>query len=188
VKSSLCQFLWVALLITGSLTLFEAAADDVDVVIGGGIVISPGYNDVLNDAYPEYTVTGGYGWMDLLLAVQFNASEQLAFTAGTDLFFNYVSGDLSFSSTIVLPSVSVLYKFKQGSSIYVSGQINCGFPSSSSSRIDLESDGVGAGGTIGWASGDAFSIEAGYVHVPVTVNDVLSENFGGGFGRCRLTF
>ena len=152
--------------------------DKTDIVAGFGVIISPDYNDVLDDTYSEYSVSGGYGWIDFQLGVQFKATEQFSITPSVDLLVNFGSGDVSFINTIVVPSISAQYAFKTEPSLYVRGEVNYGIPNIDAD-FDADSDGLGFGGALGYAFGSGVDIELGYLELPVEVNDSSSKNFGG---------
>lgn len=152
----------------------HAAQKAVQVVTEVGIIISPGYNDVLTDAYDNHSVSGGYGWIDFGLGVRFNATKNLSFSPGVDLLLNYVTGDDTFINTVILPSVDVRLFFKP---VYLRGSVNYGIPNMGG-KLEADSGGVGFGLALGFASERGSGVELGYMVVPV---DVFGENknFGG---------
>jgi hypothetical protein len=166
--------------------------DDFLQIVGGfGLVISPGYNSTLNDAYSDdYAIEGGYGWLDLMLGIRLNVVRHFSITPGANLLVNFVSGDESFVNTIVLPGVGARYMFKDAPSLYVNGEVNYGFPNTGG-RIESNGGGVGFGGAIGFDF-DGVDISLGYVYIPVEIaeestspmmwiasEEQTTENFGG---------
>ena len=161
--------------------------ESADYVVGFGFVISQGYNDVLKDAYPGGSVSGGYGWMDMQFGVRFNESENWSFTPAVDVLVNFVSGDASFINKVILPSVSARYSFNGVPSFYLGGELNYGIPKTGG-RIDTGSNGLGFGVVAGYAFDWGMEVEMGYLGVPVKVNDSKAENLGGFALRAKWVF
>jgi len=156
--------------------------DLADLVLGIGLIISPDYKDVLDDAYHDYSVQGGFGWLDLQLGVRFNVTDKFSLTPGIDLLLNFGSGDVSFTNTIVVPSVSGRYAFLPGPSVYIRGELNLNIPNMGADRIDTETKGIGFGGAFGYAFGNGLELELGYLYVPVEAEwrgRTEDKNFGG---------
>lgn len=156
---------------------FAAHAEQkaVQVVTQFGVIISPGYNDVLTDAYDNVSVSGGYGWIDFGLGVRFNATKNLSFSPGIDLLLNYATGSDTFINTLVLPSFDVRLFFRP---VYLRGSVNYGVPNMGGDRLEAESGGAGFGLALGFASERGSGVELGYMMVPVDV-DGENKNFGG---------
>ena len=165
-----------------------AQEDATDIILGIGLVISPGYNDVFDDAYSDSSTSGGYGWLDLQFGVRIDTADRLSISPSVDLLVNFVSGSDSYANTIVLPSVSAQYAFEEGSSFFLRGEVNYGIPNMGGDRVDAESGGVGFGGALGYAFDIGIDVELGYVHVPVEINNVLDEDFGGVRIKVRGSF
>ena len=176
-RSYIMSVVCVALLLTVPLVT-GAEEDKIDITVGGGLVISPGYNDVLKDAYSHSSVSGGWGWLDMQLGVRFNATPNLSFCPSLDLLLNFVSGSDTYANTIILPSIAVRYMFQKAPSIYLTGEVNYGLPNTGGDRIDADAGGVGFGGAIGYALDTSMNFELGYVNIPVEIG-TRDEDFGG---------
>ena len=168
----------LAIMARGADATPPAANDPIDFVFGVGLVISPGYNDVLTRSYKNYSTSGGYGWLDLQAGVRLKANPYLSITPGVDWMVNFVAGDVSFMNSIVLPTLSGRLTFMEGASLYIEGEINYGYPSTGSDRFTVESGGVGFGGSVGFAFDAKSSIDLGYRYLPVKVGRA-TEDFGG---------
>ena len=64
--------------------------DKVDVLFGVGFVFSPGYSDFIDDVYSAYDSSGGLGWLDLYLGVDYKITPQLSVFGGVDFWMNFV--------------------------------------------------------------------------------------------------
>lgn len=183
VKSILASVAFTTML--GLAPLFaHAEQKTVQFVTDFGVIISPGYNDVLNDAYHNMSVSGGFGWIDFGLGVRFNATKNLSFSPGIDLLMNYVTGDESYINTLFLPSLDVRLLFQP---VYLRGLVNYGMPNMGSYRLEADSGGAGFGFALGFASESGSGAELGYMTVPVDV-DGADKNFGGFFIRYTGAF
>lgn len=196
----------LAVVCTAGIVFAEDAEpqDKLDFMLGGEFVISPGYNDYTDEAYPGYDSVGGYGWIGLLLGLEYKVTPQISVIGSCDLWFNSVEVtggalDESYLNVIVLPAIYAQYYFTQSRSFYVNAGINLPLPSTGSDYYEFSGNGVGFGGNLGFAFGynKNMRFEAGYVIVPVEAeatpsNPVLSGtedyNFGGFQARFIFAF
>lgn len=178
--------------------------DDFDVLIGGGFVISPGYQDYIDDAYSSslYSDSGGDGWLDLYFGVEFRPASQFGIIVGCDLWLNGVDADgglldETYANAIVIPSVYGQLYFTESRMFYINGGINLPMPGTGSDYFEFENNGLGLGANIGVELADLLRIEAGYTYVPITAKATSSHpvvfdeedyDFGGAQIRLLLAF
>lgn len=143
----------------------HAPASETELSWGVGIMISPEYHDLLNDAYPDEEMYGG--WLDLNLSVQRNIIKGLTLGPKVDVLTDFVFGD--FINLVFLPGVSGRYTLKSLPSAYLRAEIDYGLYHSGSGRFDFQSDTVAYGGTVGYAFKNDWHMEAGYLEIPVDV-------------------
>lgn len=188
--------LFVASGIVAGLTLIAmpqvAQAQQSGLEFRAGLVLSSGYKDTLDLAYPEYEITGGLGWLDLGLGYRIPMAQGFSIVPGVDVMLNFVTGASDDGmNTIILPSVNAKYQFDEAGGFYVQGGLNFGIVNMGTDRLDaIESDGIGFQAMAGYQTAGSLFFEAGYVGVPVTLedySDVWDEDFGGvslkmGFG------
>ena len=176
--------------------------DQFDVLLGGGLVVSPGYGDFIDDAYTLYNEDAGLGWLDLFAGVEYHPDPLFGIIGGFDVFVNSVDVnggplDETYSNLILLPSIyGQLYLDEEGK-FYINAGINLPVPTTGSDYFDYENNGVGVGVNLGAQLAEVFRIEAGYVLVPVTVKPTSRNvtsfkeddyNFGGVQVRAMLSF
>ncbi len=192
---------WGCMLFSIPHTVNAQENDTVQFHTGGGVVISPEFSDVLEDAYPEYSFSQDelgildFGWLSIGCGVRFQISEKVSIGPAVNFMANvsrynkpvtstvnfrngtrtmeYESPETSFN-TITLPAISGRYYFKECHG-YVRAEINYGIPTASGD-IDVESNGIGYGIAVGIKG-----MELGYLHIPVKVNNSEDGNFGGFF-------
>ncbi len=174
-----------------------AAEDSVKILLGGGLVISPGYMDFIDDAYTGYDESSGIGWLDFYGGLEFPVNPKFCIIGGCDLFVNSVdvSGgplDETYANLILIPSVYGQLYLDSSQQVYVNGGVNLPVPSTGSDNFDFSNDGVGLGVNAGIRLAEVFRIEAGYTYVPVTVESPgggdEDYNFGGPQLRAILSF
>lgn len=180
------------LLIAAPLVAAAANEKPVAIELGGGIIISPGYGNLLEDAYPRASSPGIGAWLDLQGGIRFRLTDQFSISPTLGVLLNYVivSGggqDENYLNTIVVPSVSARYSFSKAPSLYVGGELNVNSPNTGSDRYDLKSDGLGYGGFIGYALAGGMNMEAGYLNLPVKTR-FTKENLGGIVLRASFAF
>lgn len=178
--------------------------DDFDVLIGGGFIISSGYQDFIEDAYNPYNYSdsGGDGWLDLYFGVEFRPAPQFGIIAGCDLWLNGVDADgglldETYANAIVIPSVYGQLYLTESRMFYINGGINLPLPGTGSDYFEFENNGLGLGANIGVELADLLRIEAGYTYVPITAKTTSNYpgpagekdyNFGGPQIRLLLAF
>jgi len=168
----------------------QSMAGKTDLSLGGGIVISPEYNDLLSDVYPDDQMYGG--WLDLNLSIRQEIIKGLTMGPKVDLLADFVFGD--FVNLVTLPGLSGRYTFQAAPSVYLQGEIDYAFSHSGTGRFDFESGTVAYGGTVGYALREGWYVEAGYLEIPVDVElDKTSEvrknaNLGGFLVRLGKSF
>lgn len=178
--------------------------DRFDVLIGGGLVFSPGYSDYIDDAYEAngYSDAGSGGWLDLYAGLEFRPAPQFGIIAGCDLWFNGVDAsggplDETYYNMIVIPSLYGQLYFTESRMFYINGGVNFPLPESDSDNFDFESDGVGFGANLGVELANLIRIEAGYTYLPIKAKATSSNpvvggeeeyNFGGPQIRLLLAF
>lgn len=151
--------------------------------LGLGLVVDMEYHDFLEDQYPDYDTSGGYGWLDLHMGYDIPLSDNLYVSPTVALWVNFVvvdggDGD-SFANTIVLPSLRCRYLFGSRPSAYIAGEVNYGVPNTGSDRFDFDEGDIGYGGFVGYNTENNWRMEIGYSQAPVTVEYGEEIDFGG---------
>ena len=157
--------------------------------LGVGLVVSPGYRDTLEQAYPDSEVSGGYGWLELYFGMRYEAAPQFEVIPKIGLLANFVSsvgGDDSFANTIVQPAVGGRYLFSEGDSFFVEGELSYNAVNTGSDSFDVDG-GIGYAALVGYRWEAGFSVAVGYsmISTDVTYEDwgadsaTGDENFGG---------
>ena len=193
-KTLIGLFAVLSVLVFGIGSNTASAEDTTDIDLMFGINICPDYNDLLDDAYPDAEISGGYGWLDLGIGLRWKAGDSLSVTPALGLLVNFVVGDESFMNSIILPRIIGRYQFGATPSFYVGAEANYNIPNSGSDRFDFESGGIGFGGVMGYRFEGDWNLEAGYLHIPVDVTPegmsgtVREENMGGVLVRFGKTF
>ncbi len=193
--------------LVGSVLSASAAEEDqVDLVLGGGLLFSSDYDEFIDDAYGSagYSDAGGTGWVDFYGGVEFHIDEQLALLLGCDALVNTVdaNGGLlneTYANLILAPSVYGQLYLTPEQTVYVNGGFSLPLPATGSDYFELENNGIGIGANIGVRLAEVFRIEAGYLYLPVTAKATSSNpvyapgtqedyNFGGLMFRALLSF
>lgn len=156
--------------------------------VGIGYVLSPGYNDTVNDAYADEDVSGGYGWLDFHAGLPIKVADQFSIRPGLDLLLNGVSSpdddEGTYINTIIIPAVKGRFNFTTDASFFVEGGLNYGIPNSGGDRMEFSSGGVGFSLGAGYEFDFDLSLSLSYLYVPVETEvfgefDLGKENFGG---------
>ncbi len=183
-KSVLC----ITVVLVNAVVVATAQDDSGTEWVGGvGLLIGPGCNDAIEDAYPNHVVSGGYGWLDLELGLRLNATDQFSVTPNIDFLVNFVFGDESFVNMVILPALSARYALGAAPSVYLQGEVNYGIPNTGGDQIETDPGGIGFGATAGYTMKSGVDIELGYLHLPVESNGE-DKNFGGALIRVCGTF
>jgi len=179
--------------------------DNVDFVLGGGLIGSAGYSDFIDDAYSSfYDTSGGDGWLDLYVGVEIRPAAQFGILLGCDMMINGVDatgGPLaeSYGNVIMVPSVYGQLYFTESRVFYINGGISLPLPDTGSDYFEFENNGLGLGANLGVEIAGVLRIEGGYTYIPVTVKTTSSNpiypagleedyNFGGVQLRALLAF
>jgi len=156
---------------------------DFEFNLGGGFLVSPDYKDLIDEAYDDYDIWGGYGWLDLTATGSFIVNEHFSYAGYVDWMFNFGAGDVSFFNSVVIPGVSSRYRFNWDGSTpeeratgFLEAGIGYPIPSTDSDRYDLDSDGVSFKGELGYEFSENWEISLGYRYVPI---EVELYNWGG---------
>lgn len=157
-----------------------AAEESSKFELGVGVVVSPDYNDSLEEAYPDRDVSGGWGWLDLHAGLKLNLAESLAVRPGVDLWFNMVddSSDV-FVNTVLLPGVSLRYDFTSVPTLFAEAGLNYGLPNSGGDRLEFDSGGLGYSIGLGYTFESDVDLTLSYLDVPA--DTVVGEKNLGGF-------
>lgn len=160
--------------------------------VTAGVLFSPDYADVLDRAYPDAIDTSGIaGWLELGVGLRYRASERLHISLGVDLLLsavveeNYYGDDDSYTNTVVLPKLRVMYAFQGKGSPYLVLEANMPNPSTGSERYEFDADGPGFGIGGGYLFSMGSQVELGYRRVPVEASYPLQPlpnetvNLGG---------
>ena len=183
----------------------EEKEDRFDFTIGGGFVVSSGYQDYIDDVYTAngYEDSTAYGWVDLYAGIEYRPFSQFGILAGCDLWVNGLEatgGTLDESiyiNTIIIPSLYGQLYLTKSRLFYVNAGINFPIPNTESDFFDFESSSIGWGANVGVELFDFLRIEGGYSSVPVTVKSTASASaffeeedydFGGPQLRLLLAF
>lgn len=174
------------------------------VLMGGGAVISPGYQDFIDDVYDAagYSDVGGAGWLDLFGGVGIRGDEQVDVILGCDALLNTVDAsggllDESYANLILVPSIYGQLYLTPDRTVYVNTGLNLPLPVTGSDYFNFQNDGIGVGFNIGVQLDQIFRIEAGYTYLPVKAKATASNpvwvggrnyNFGGPQIRAMLSF
>jgi hypothetical protein len=178
--------------------------DQFKILLGGGLILSPGYMDFLDDFYTAagYGNEGGLGWIDLYGGIEVRLNQQFGIIVGCDLWINGVDAvggelDESYATAILIPSLYGQLYLNDSGTFYINAGINLPVPSTGSDYFDFSNDGLGFGLNAGVQFAEVFRVEAGYAYVPVTAEATPgnsfwpSENdydFGGPQIRALLSF
>lgn len=161
-----------------------SAAREWEWTLGGGIVISPDYKSMMEDAYGEVDAST-IGWVDLQAGARYGLSEAFTFTPGLDLLINYFvpQEEGTFLSYILLPSAGIQYEFQNNPAYYLGAEVSYPLASSGSEELDLSAAGPGFGAYLGYMTDKEWNIEFGYSLLPVEngAEDEAEEYNLGGF-------
>jgi hypothetical protein len=175
------------------------AQDSLKTEVGGRFVISPDYTDVLDAAYPDADISGGYGWLGVDVGLRCRASQSVIITPRVGLLFNYVimvnGGDDDFFNSIIQPALSARYLFSGGSGPFIEGEVTYSSVETGSDAFDVDG-GAGYGGFVGWNWDDRADLSLGYSDIPTDVTythrsraeETEEVNFGGFEVRVRAAF
>lgn len=193
-KNHICLS-FLVLTCTGFATSVQANEPASGVDLNAGLIISTDYNDMLDKAYPNADITGGYGWLGLGIGYKWQINPNLSVTPGISFLFNAVDSNIedSYANTILLPMVVGRYVFSGGAGLYVGAELNQGNPSTGSDQIEFDSGGIGYGVMLGYAMSESTGIELVAEKIPVDVTFKLSGekeeyNFGGLSLRFHVNF
>lgn len=174
--------------------------DNVDLLVGGGFIVSPGYSDFIDDAYKSPNSTSdGEGWLDLYVGVEIRPAKQFGVLLGCDMLINGVdvSGggplDENYANIIMVPSVYGQLYFTETRTFYINGGVTLPLPDTGSDKFEFKNNGLGLGANVGVEIADLLRIEGGYSYIPVTVKGDGSSfkkdyDFGGLQIRVLLAF
>ncbi len=173
--------------------------DNVDLIFGGGLIVSPGYSDFVDDAYiGAFSTSDGEGWLDLYAGVEIRPAAQFGVLLGLDLLINGIDasgGPLAetYANVLVVPSVYGQLYFTEARTFYINGGVSLPLPDTGSDFFEFENNGLGLGANIGVEIADVLRIEGGYTYLPVTVKSVglpgeKDYDFGGLQLRVLLAF
>ena len=70
------KYLILSCFLVFHVTSAKANEDLLNLDIGVHVVYSQDYNDAVKDAYPDYDISGGYGWVGPVIGLEFKLSEQ----------------------------------------------------------------------------------------------------------------
>jgi len=182
-----------AALVTQQNLCADGRFETVTPELGFSLVLSPGYNNALEDSYPNSSVSGGYGWLGIHAGLRCSVTENVDLIPRIGLMMNYVTsigaGD-SFANTIVQPALAGRVTFNEGDSFYVEGEINHNTVNTGSDAFDVDG-GMGYAIFLGYQWESGFDVSVGYSMIPTDVDNVSGtqeENFGGLEFRFRGTF
>jgi len=185
--------------------------DSFDIMIGAGIVSSPGYEDYIDDAYSDaanYIGDNVYGWLDLYAGIEYRPFKQFGIIGGCDVWLNGLEtaaektagiDESSYFNSLVIPSLYGQLYLTKSRLFYVNAGINFPIPTAGSSFFEFESSEIGYGVNIGMELFNLLRIEGGYTYVPVTVKETSNippgynyeetdYDFGGPQIRVLLAF
>jgi len=179
--------------------------DNVDFVLGGGLLFSSGYSDYVDDVYgPLYGTDGGEGWLDLYVGVEIRPAAQFGILLGCDMMINGVDasgGPLAetYANVIMMPSVYGQLYFTEKRMFYVNAGIGLPLPDTGSDYFEFENNGLSLGANLGVEIADVLRIEGGYLFIPVTAKATAGNpvylpgsqedyDFGGLIIRMLLAF
>jgi len=155
-----------------------------DYVLGAGIVISPDYKDMMEEAYGSVDAST-IGWVDLQLGLRYKLSEYFTLTPGLDILFNYFVPEEEdrFISHILLPSLGIQYAFENNPAYYLGAEISYPVADSGSEELDLSASGPGFSAFLGYMMENEWNLEFGYSFLPVEngPDDEAEEYNLGGF-------
>ena len=153
-------------------------------VLGAGIVISPDYKDMMEEAYGSVDAST-IGWVDLQLGLRYKMSDNFTLTPGLDILFNYFvpEEEDQFISHILLPSLGIQYAFEDNPAYYLGVEISYPLADSGSEELDLSASGPGFSAFLGYMMENEWNLEFGYSLLPVEngPDDEAEEYNLGGF-------
>ncbi len=151
-----------------------------------GFLISPDYHDVIRSIYDDYSIVGGYGFLDLQAGLQVGVSDRLRVFAGVDGYVNYFTGDLVFVNAIAAPSVSCQFLCKpHAGSPFIKPGLNWNTAYSGSKTMEWDGGGFGYELLAGYKFADGGEFEFGYISLPVRIFRGNEVDFGGVVIRYR---
>lgn len=192
-KNRMVSSLFVLALCSQPPTL-HAAEDNLDFDVEAGIVVSPEYGDLLDDAYPGADITGGNGWLALGVGARWHLDKQLSLTPGVSWMFNGVEDSLgnTYTNSILLPKVVARYQISSSFPLYLAVDVNTNMPSTGSKVYDLNSGGIGYGAGVGFNFSKYAKLELGIEHIPVeakfTGGKTTDYNLGGFYMKYNGNF
>jgi hypothetical protein len=166
-----------------------ASAQDKPVALrfAQGAVFSPGYRDFLDEAFSDYDIFGGFGFLNVEASVQFRPSPFFSLFLNIDGFVNYFSGDKFFLNVIGAPSIGAqLALSSEGGTPYFRVDLNRSFPYTGAEDEEWQSRDLGVNFLGGWRLESGREFELGYIALPARVLDRGDYNFGGFVIRFRL--
>lgn len=161
--------------------------------LGFSLVVSPGYNSALKDAYPDADVWGGYGWLGLHAGLRLPVTEQFELIPRIGVLMNYVLDDPygdSYANTIVQPALAGRLLLNEGSSFYIEGELSYNSANTGSDRFDVDG-GIGYAALVGYQWDSGLDLSVGYSVLSTEVTNYAGtsdENFGGVEVRFSYSF
>ena len=188
-KRKLTSIVAPAIIAITLLSGVKTTGADFEFTLGGGTIVSPDYKDLLDEAYDDYDIWGGYVWFDLTATGSFIVNERFSYAGYVDWMFNFGAGDVSFFNSVVIPGVSTRYRFSENtSSGFLEAGIGYPIPSTDSEYFDFDSDGVSFKSELGYEFSENWELSLGYRYVPIEVElntwggtEMRSVDLGGIF-------
>jgi len=158
--------------------------------VGPELLISPGYNSFLNDAFKN--VSGGYGWVGLRAGVSFSLNQRWALGPEVSGYFNRLTLSSSTSQDtktngMIVPALNARYLLYKGGSLdwTVNGEVNVPIILSDLPGYDISGNSAGVGFTTGARIDQWINILIGYKYYPVKVTPT---NYLGPLGSSSRTY
>jgi hypothetical protein len=153
------------------------SASGVGFGINTGMLISPGYQDLLNDMYDSVDTTGGAPWVGFGIGINIHPNRYISIAADVELLMAFVSetsssGDTSnfYANVMLVPSVSVRHTVTRPTSFFYGLEINRCVPTTSDSDFVWENAGTGVGFVAGLAFPDQMYLELNLSSMPIEVS------------------
>jgi hypothetical protein len=157
--------------------------------VGFGVIFSSTYKDALEEANPDWELSGGGGWVYVDLGFVTRVAPRLYVGPRVGMMATFIEYESVFAysdlnskeaTVIILPGVTVKYDLMpKVTTPFIEADLSLVSASSDLEAPELSSGGIAFGGTVGYTF--SHRVEAGltYRYVPVKVNDDETKNFGG---------
>jgi hypothetical protein len=167
----------------------EAPAKKSYIDVGAGIIFGSNYRDALKENNPDWTLSGGSGWVYVDVGFLTKVGDRLyigprvglaALFIEYESVFHYSGVNSKKVTFVVLPGVTAKFDLTpKMSTPFVAGDLSLVSASSDIDEPKLGSGGIAMGGTVGYSINHRIEFALTYRYIPVKMNDDKTSNFGG---------